>query len=268
MSGKNKDKLNSQSGVTLLLAVLIMSGITLMALGIGAFAIQEIRASRAGTLTEPAISAAETAGEQGLWAIKRNNSLPLCPLSNSTPGQNLGPNTLVNSCESFKAATLNLKANTPLVFYLYDPKDINGDIDLQGEKNCPGQPASSNPAGFLYNSMSVAYKSGTNNVNVAVSRIDGTFVANQSIAPGSAPQTIAIPTVSLCSEGRLKVILDPGVADAAVVVDTFKADGTELGMPDFPTVDATGCSSKTPVSDCNSTTQELYTRRIQVEVPQ
>ena len=233
-----------QAGVTLLISILVMSGLALASLAVATFAVQELRASRAVTIAEPAISAAESAGEQDLWAIKRGAAIATCPSQTTV---NLGNGALVNSCKSYTSANFNLKANTPFVFYLYDPNNINGDTDLSG---------------YPYTTLTVTHKSGTFQVDTYVVRLDGTPVGAQpvSVSPGSQ-QTINIPAVATGAEGRMQVTLQSS-GDATVNVNTNQ------GMPGFPTVTANGCAAKTTVSDCNSTSQELYSRKINVTVPQ
>jgi hypothetical protein len=238
----------SQQGVTLLLATLVMAGMTLTILAIAAFSIQEIRASRAIALSEPAISAAESAGEQGLWAIKRSDSLSLCPTAIS---QNLGANTLSMLCKSYGSARIDVKAGVPFVFYLYNPANINGDVDLHD---------------YPYTNMTVDFISGATSININIIRIDGTTTGisptTSSVNSGVTPsQVINISPVAVNNEGRMKVTLTSS-ANATVMVDT------DRGMPSFPTVDATGCSSRSAVSTCAGSSQELFTRRIQVTVPQ
>src|SRR6185503_11801329 len=65
---------HGQAGVTLLIAILILSGLALISSAIAVFTIQEVRSSRATLATEPAIVAAEGAGERGVYALKRSNS--------------------------------------------------------------------------------------------------------------------------------------------------------------------------------------------------
>lgn len=237
-------KNSKQEGVTLLIAVLVMSGIALISLAVAAFTIQEIRLSRAVTITEPAIAAAESAGEQGLWAIKRSSTLAACPSQTSYP---LANGALVNSCKSYGSAEFDLAANTARSLFLYDPNDINGDVDLLG---------------FPYTTLTVVHQSGQFNIDVYVVRLDGTAVGSQpvTVTPGSS-QTINIPQVQQGYEGRMKVTLQ-STGNAKVIVNTNQ------GMPDFPTVNAGGCASHTAVVDCNSTTQELFSRRINITVPQ
>lgn len=239
---------NSQKGVTLLLATFIMAGVTLTILAIAAFAIQEVRSSRAIALTEPAISAAESAGEQGLWALKRSDNLSVCPTATS---QNLGANTLSSVCKSYGSAVIDVKAGIPFVFYLYNPNNINGDADLLD---------------YPYSSMTVAYVSGSTSVGINVLRLDN---GSDGISPSSSTvsssvnptQVVSISPVSEGAEGRMKVTLTSS-GDTTVNVDTNQ------GMPTFPTVDATGCSARGAVSSCTGSALELFTRRIKVTVPQ
>lgn len=247
----NLTKGNPEQGVTLLLATLILAGITLTILAIAAFTIQEIRASRAVALTEPAISAAESAGEQGLWALKRSDNLQLCP---SAVSQNLGTNTLSSLCKSYDSATIDVKAGVPFVFYLYNPTDINGDVDLHD---------------YPYTSLSVAYVSGVTTVNVNVARIDGVSTGitppssnvDSTVNPMQTVNISAVPATNPKTEARMKVTLT-SAGNVTLNVDTNR------GMPTFPTVDATGCSSRSAVASCTGGAQELFTRRIKVTVPQ
>jgi hypothetical protein len=253
----NEHKAN-QAGVTLLIAVLILAGLTLISLSIATFTIQELRASRAIILSEPAIGAAESASEAGIWAIKRNTALIDC--TSGTTSSTLTNNSAVSTCKSYGAATLEIKAGVALEFYLYDPNDPNGDIDLQGCGTCP-EP-STNPAGFRYNTLTVTNQTGTNNVDVTVNRVDGTpVVLTASVPPDRSPHDFFMPDVTPGEEGRMLVRLE-SIVDATILVNTNQ------GMPNFPTIHSTGCSSKAANVDCSSTSQELFSRKIQVTVPQ
>ncbi|OGD72234.1 hypothetical protein A3D09_02910 [Candidatus Collierbacteria bacterium RIFCSPHIGHO2_02_FULL_49_10] len=244
---------NREAGVTLLLSILILAGLTLITLSIGSFAIQELRASRAVIVTEPAIAAAESAGEQGLWSIKRSNTLAQCPIGgvSAVAGTGLSNNTFVQTCKSYDKALIRIEGGTLLTFYLYDPNNINGDIDLQG---------------FPITSISFAYISGTSPVSISVLRLNNattgispsTAVIDQSV---TSSQTITTNLVAMGTEGRMKVTLTSST-------DTTVEVNTNLGMPTYPTVDAYACSSRAAVSNCNSTSQEIFSRRINVTVPQ
>ncbi len=245
-----------QEGVTLLLAIMILAGLTLVALAAGSFAIEELRASRAVTLTEPAMAAAITGGEQGLWAIKRNAALSTCPDQTS---QALANNTRATVCKSYGKATINLTGGLTYTFYLYDPDDINGDVDLL---RC--NPNQNTPC---YQYLSITHVSGTNNISVNIERLPppegnvaGLSPSSVSVTPGSS-QTINISQVASGEEGRMKVTL---LSSSNATVDI----NTDRGMPNFPTIDAVGCGSKSALSTCNPSSQEIYTRRINITVPQ
>jgi len=249
---------NPQSGVTLLIAVLLLAGLTLISLSVATFMIQEIRSSRAIILSEPAVGAAESAGEEGIWAIKRGTAIQDC--TNGSTTITLSNNTSVNTCRSYGEATLSVKAGVTLEFYLYDPIDPNGDIDLLGCGSCPTP--STNPSGFPFNSLDVTNKTGTNNVNLTVTRVDGTTVIPSTpIPPDGNVHNFFMPNVAGGSEGRMLITLS-SVTDATVLVNTNQ------GMPSFPTINSTGCSSKTLNVNCSSSTQELFSRKINVTVPQ
>ncbi len=238
---------NNQDGVTLLLAILILAGLALVTLAIGSFAIQELRASRAVIISEPAIGAAESGAELGLWAIKRSGTLSTnCDNPTNPTTTN---NTFINLCKSFDHAVFDLKGGTPFSFYLYDPDNINTDVDLLG---------------YSYSWINIAQIAGSYQVAVTVQRLDGATTgispSSTTVSPGGN-EDILISPVAAGTEGRMKVTL---TSSGNVTVDV----NTDRGMPTFPTVDSTGCSSKTAVTSCDSGSQEIYTRRINVTVPQ
>lgn len=239
---KKFNHLDKQAGVTLLISILILSGIMLVVSTAAFFSIQELRASRAVVLSEPAIAAANSGGEQGIWALKRGVTMTDCAVGySSTP---IGSNAKVDSCRSYGAATINITGGTPLIMFLYNPNDINGDISL---------------ASYVYTNFQLTNDTGTYNVTLDIARINGNPVNNILVSPGTTG-TIAIPAVSSGQEGRMKVTISSPV-DATITVNT------NLGMPEFPTVDAAGCSSLTSITDCNSLA-EIFKRRLNITVPQ
>ncbi|HTL39637.1 MAG TPA: hypothetical protein VL306_02385 [Methylomirabilota bacterium] len=246
-----KSKFSDQAGVTLLLSMLILSGLTLITVSIGAFAIQQLRSSRAISVTEPAIGAAETGGEQGLWIVKRSGTLTNC--TNGSDSEQLlnGTNTRINSCKSYSSAIFNLKGGTAQSFYLYDPNNIQGDVDLSG---------------YPYSYLTISEVSGNFQVDASVSRLDGSTTGltppSVSATTGGPVQTINIAPVATGTEGRIRVTLQSS-QDAVVQVNT------DRGMPTYPTIDATGCSTKSSaLSNCTNTSQEIFSRRINITVPQ
>jgi hypothetical protein len=253
---------SKQSGVTLLLSVLILASLTLITSAMGALAIQESRSSRAIAITDPALAAAETAAERGVWTIKRGGAISTdCTNPSVIPSQ---PNVYITTCKS-SAGTVTF--NIPMggagfAFFLYDPNDINGDIDLQGCATC--NPPSSNPAGFPFDSITFQQKSGSFASNATVTRIsDGSVVGSTAIQPDGTPVTINNLAGPAGADNRMKVVITNANQDATVEVTTAPS-----GLPNYPTINSTACSSKTAIASCNPNNQELYTRKVQITVPQ
>ncbi|MBI2356256.1 MAG: hypothetical protein HYV13_03585 [Candidatus Doudnabacteria bacterium] len=233
---------NSQKGITLLFSVFVMSGVAIITITIGFFAVQELKASKSVVLAEPAIIAAETAGETGLWQIIRQDSMPPDCTNQNNPTELLDSSRTLNmKCMSYGSATLEIKASVDGTFFLYDPNDLNGN------KN-PG-----------YEWITVTYKSGGTSLTVRVERMDATLVSSTAISPGSQPVQISLPT-NPSDDNRFKVILSSA---GNVTADV----NTNLGMPDFPTLNAEGCATGgTDVSSC-LTTSNAFRRRLQILVP-
>lgn len=230
----------SQDGVTLLISIMMLSGILVISVTVGYFAIQELRASRAVIFSEPAISAAQSGAEKGIWYLNRTTEALDCANQNTT---NLTNNTTVSICKNYQNATVQLEANTNYVFYLYNPNDINGDPDMSD---------------FPINYLDVSQVSGAYAVNVTIIRVTGESVRSTSVNPGSQ---IRIDNLYPGSgqESRMKVTLS-SISNATVKLNTNQ------GMPDFPVIDSSGCYG-IGVSNCNAA-NEAYRRKINVTVPQ
>ncbi len=170
-------KSHRQSGVTLLFSVFVMSGVAIITITVGFFAVQELKAARAVRLAEPAIMAAETAGETGLWQIKRINLMPPDCTNPGNPTDLLtGSNALNMKCMSYGSAVLDIQASVPSSFHLYDPDDINGNRN-------PG-----------YQWLTVIYKAGSFALTVRIERLDGTEVSTTVIPPSGPSIQINLPT--------------------------------------------------------------------------
>jgi hypothetical protein len=226
---------------------LILSSLVLVTLGVASLTVQEIRASRASFVAEPAINAAETGAEAGLWSIKRPGaSLADCASSVSPTPMASGMATVL-LCKSYGSTLISLKAGVDSSFYLYNPNNQNGDIDL---------------ISYPYTRLTITPQSSVS-VGITASRLDGSV---NGISPSSTTASISGATINISpvvagQEGRIKVILS-AASDVLVNVDT------DRGMPGYPIVDATGCSGKVALSACSSASQDLFTRRIKVTVPQ
>lgn len=253
-----KRNFKSQEGVTLLLAVLIMSGIALITVTISFFVIQELKGARASILTEPAITAAETAGEQSVFEIKRGTFTTDCNSASYTQMNGVSggtTNTRIKRCIAFTPAVFELiSPSTPLEFYLYDPADVNGNLCME---------ASSCTGAQLFDAIVINHLIGSYNVNVNMVTLDGIPVANTTVSPGS---TISIPIpldISGSTDERLKIKLTPTGIPSTVQVSTT---GLYNGLPDFRTVDAEGCVGVTNIANCNSN-PEIFKRRLNITVP-
>ncbi len=119
---------HSQTGVTLLLSIIVLASITAISFSIATIMLVEIRTSGDLLKTEPAISAAEALGEEALFKIKRN-------LSSYTYSTQVGNASVSTPTESFYndpvqqdkvLASSYSFANTTNHYTIYDPLDILG----------------------------------------------------------------------------------------------------------------------------------------------
>jgi Tfp pilus assembly protein PilX len=157
---------SSEAGVTLLLSVLILSGMVLVAVAVSGFTIQEIKSSRAVAVSEPAIIAAETGAEDALWSIKTNGSSSVPNCSGVPSSKNLASsNSLAVYCKTYIGDTVDMVLGQSTIFYLYNPDDPNGDIDLSA---------------YPYTQLTVTNKSAGFQVDVTVVRLSGSNVGSCS----------------------------------------------------------------------------------------
>jgi hypothetical protein len=269
---KNQTNIDDQSGVTLLLSVLILAGMFIITVTVTFFAIQELRASRANQLTEPAIVAAETSGEQGVWLIKRNYTAftDTCPADDTTQvdGTTSAPGKIVTTrCVTYDKALFQLGPSEAKDFYLYDPADINGNLCMNAD-NPPGGAACD--GGQLYKKIEFSMASGSFALNAAAVTVDGqTFVGSSVTVPTSGSvATITIPDpIPGAADERLRVTVTNPSSSTSASVNVTTSGGVLTGLPDYPTVDATGCSALVNVSDCDDDNSEIFKRRINVTVP-
>jgi hypothetical protein len=255
----NRFRGTPEDGVTLLLAVMIMAAVLVISITVAFFVVQEIKNSRASILTEPAIIAAETAGEQGIYRVKRSSfntdcaSAAYTQLSGSTGGST---SIRTKTCIVYDKAVFELSSDdpAPLEFYLYDPADVNGNLCME-TSSCTGDQ--------LYSSLIIKHILGNSSVYVNIVTLDGSNVATQVISPGST-NNFPIPRDILAStDERLKVTVLPTFGSATLEVNTT---GVHTGLPDYRTIDAQGCVARTNIADCE-TNPETFNRRINITVP-
>lgn len=247
-----------EDGVTLLMSVMIMSGILIISVTVAFFVVQEIKNARSSVMTEPAIIAAETAGEQGIYTIKRGTFNTNCSSASYTQldGSSSSSTTRIKKCVAFKPAVFELSSDdpAPLEFYLYDPNDINGNLCMR-QTTCSGAQ--------LYETLIVKHLTGNSSVYVNIVTLDGVSVATQVISPNSSYTFIIPPNIPGSDDERLKVTVLPTLGDATLEVST---SGVYSGLPDYRTIDAQGCVALTSITDCE-TNPETYNRRINITVP-
>jgi hypothetical protein len=256
MKTSKYNKNNSQSGVTLLMSILIVSGLVIIAASVSTLGLNEMRASRAFFYTEPAIGAAQSGAENALWAVKRAKTISTSCTNPTT--QTITSSAKATFCKNIDVpAVFTVVANTPYVFYLFNPANENGDIDLLC---ATPEPSCLDPT---YQTLNVTYISGSQPVTVTVTRLDETFVGSIPTL-SSGTQNISNLQGSVGNDNRMKVTLS-STASVSVSVNT------NIGLPSFPTLESTGCSGTTinqSTVNCNSTINDLYTRKLQVTVPQ
>lgn len=217
-----------------------MSGVALITMTVGFFAIQELRASRAAALSEPAIGAAESAAEQGIWSSVRGSGVSSCQQ---------GVNTLLlqgsrvwsTSCYFNADATLGIVAGTSTTLFLYDSNNINGNLN-------PG-----------YGNLTVTHKTGTNAVTVRIERLDGSPVSTSSVSPGSQPANISLPSNPL-DDNRFRVTLS---SSGNITINVT----TNQGMPDYPTLTAEGCMTRTTDPAACIQASDSLKRKINILLP-
>ncbi|MBX4191675.1 MAG: hypothetical protein KW804_02660 [Candidatus Doudnabacteria bacterium] len=243
---------NAEAGVTLLLAILIMSGLTLIATTLAFLGVNQIRASRAVLVTEPALLAAQIGGEEGLWKAKRSDdlsSLVDCPTGTS---QSISASSSYNTyCKSFGSGTFNVTSGSAETVVIYDPNDPDGNTSLLGMS----------PS---YSSIIFTHKSGVQ-VNATVERLDGSGVGlspGSCIVNASSSLTCSInisPMSTSTDEGRILVTLT-SAAPAVIEVTTNR------GMPTNLNIVSNACSTRqATLTSCSPTNTELYNRKVEVK---
>jgi hypothetical protein len=254
----------AESGVTLLISILIMSGVVMITLVVSYLAVLEIRSSRGTVLTEPSLAAAQSAGEQALWQMKRYDADPqVCPAGyTSLSGQTGNSRTLMQKCIRYEPAILKLRAGQELSFFLYDPQNINTNLCMNvnfDQNPCTGLP--------LYDRIDFDYLNGSHSVNIEINTVDNVSIGSLILTSAFPSQSFSIPDPILGSQDeRLKVTIQ-SVGDTTIRVNANSPANPSLsGMPDYPTLDTEGCSANSNISSCNDP-GEIFKRRINITVP-
>jgi hypothetical protein len=267
MNPTTKNKYHHQKGITLLLSVIIMLIILIITLTVSFLATQEIRASKSVFLSELAITGAQSAGEEGLWALKRQGDFESCDSNPAyTPLSESDNKVQIRRCKKFDSVLVTLEANKPLAILLYDPADPNGNVCMN-ESYTPGS-YSGCAGNALINKINVIQNSGSSAITVTVQDFDlinpwSATATAQTTGAVITPADISVPDpISGSSDERLTLILDPGVNEATVTVTV-----TPNGLPNFPTIDAEACAAGKDIAAC-SDSNDILKRRVNITVPQ
>ncbi len=271
---------NKQSGVTLLLSILVMSGILVIVMAVTLFAIQELRASRSSALSEPAIIAAETSGEQGVWLIKRGTTPAQCSASTTTTqidgttsaASSGAARVVTTKCIAYDKAIFELEPNEVATFFLYDPTDINGNFCMNTAHTsgtyvgctATGAPPTGDQ---IFKTLRFTLKSGTLSPTVAVQTLDNVTVVGSPITistDGSANNFNIPDPIAGSTDERLRVTIT--APSDYVTLEVTTLNGVQVGLPDYPTVNAAGCSAVVAITNCNANT-EIFQRRLNITVP-
>ncbi len=123
-SGINNKRLCSQSGVTLLLAILILSSVMAISFSLATILLVEVRTSGDLSRTEPALYGAHAVTEEALFKIKRRANDSAFPNYSS----NISSMAVVNTAQDFTDAIQQIKVppNKTLRFSLHDPSNMSG----------------------------------------------------------------------------------------------------------------------------------------------
>ncbi|MEK7652213.1 MAG: hypothetical protein AAB351_03395 [Patescibacteria group bacterium] len=120
---KLNNRTSNQDGVTLLLAILVLSAITAIVFSIAAIAVNEIKTSSDLTRTEPVLTAAEAVAEDSLFKLVRGlGTVSGC----ASPSSTIIAGVTVTTCASYYLSnpyTFSLPADGERDFYLYNPTD-------------------------------------------------------------------------------------------------------------------------------------------------
>ncbi len=258
-------KQNSQDGVAILLAVMIISAITVITTTVAFFVIQEVRTNRATALTEPAIVAAETAGEQGIYRVKRSNFSASCgtaPYTQLDGSTTTNSSTRIRSCLATGPTVFQFTSAEPLVVYLYDFTNVQGNTCMEDDAVCPADGGGS--GNQLYTSLIVKYLTGSFSVNVDIDTVDGVNYANGTLTRGQTGTYPIARNILNSNDERLRITLTATSGSATVEISTT---GLYAGLPDYRTLDAEGCVSfGQNVANCDANS-EMYTRRLNITLP-
>lgn len=253
------NKRESQAGITLLMSVLVVSTLFLISIAVTTLVVQEIRATRSTRLTEPAIIAAESAGEQGLFIYKQTgvdiprSCTPATGYTSTVSGGCGNSAVRVSKTISYDAVIIPLTPSEVKVIYLYDPaaKDTNTTMMIGADP--------------VYDTFALRHVTGTTPVDVSIETLDGVPVAGSNVNRKTTG-TFIVNSVIGSTDKRMKVTITAGASPTTVELSTSGYYSWD-GIPDYPTIQAEACSAPTSISSCSAVGTEVYRRRLDITVP-
>ncbi len=218
---KHKNQANSQRGVTMLLAILVLSSITAIAFSLATVIFIEIRTSGDVVRTEPTLYASQAITEEALFKVKRG--IADCPGSTCLAYDNSLNGVVLNSpgpsVQYYSPSPLIevFKPNSTKVYEIVDPTNVFG--------------------GANYGKVSITYLSPSSGVavSVTVDQIDPTS-GNRTASFATADLNTATPsaTFNLTPSMQYEMTIQNSnqSTSATISVDTYKNDGsTAQGLP-------------------------------------
>lgn len=251
------EPVDREAGVTLLLTVLIISSMVLISLTVAGLVVQELRASRSSLLTEPAIKAAETAGEQGLYAYKQTGDIPdLCAsnaFTTTVTGACTSTNLRIKKSVEYAPALITLEPGEVREIFIYDP-DLPNDNPTMLRSGAP-----------IYTHVIIEHISGLfdSRFNVEIKSFDDVEIAEEEIRAGDK-ETFSIYPIYSAADKRVSIKITPGDSRATIRISTL---GIYEGLPSYPVIRAEGCRAQQNIANCNVDGTEVFRRRLDITVP-
>ena len=205
-----------ESGVTLLIAIIMLASVMFISLSLSSVVLREIGATRQVLQTEPAITGSDAGGEVGLYAVLRQTGL--FSEQRTLPQSGVSYDFQTDQFDSPYVFTI--PAGSLLEVRLYEPED----------------PAN---AALDYGTLAINGLSGT--VNITVYSYGDIF--NAMACSGSAGSGTPFSCPLSSADDRYLVVVDPSNDFAALTgqMDTTNAGGQAKGVPAIsPTIVVTG----------------------------
>jgi len=260
-SEKRKAKSGKQAGVTLLLALLVLSAVMAIAFSLAAILLAEVRVSGDLLRTEPAIYGANAVTEEALFAVRRgyprcfiqpctnqfyySTQLGEVKMNNPQPTENLFNDPIL---QDQVLATSDSITNTKNRYALYDPSDINlpgNFVQLKVTYKDTGQGGQIHvyvcefkaPKDFLSTDPPIDCNTPHDVNGYMIYNDMGPFTQDQGLFQG---ETTATMTLDPTKQQELIIYSSGAAADRYVQIEAFGPDGPDAdsnpdpkGLPFF-----------------------------------